>query len=686
MAKTIYHAKEDTVYARPYVDIEETRTRAVPGKGTVDYNYVHGGFEGTNVKFSLCFPEKGAYTGRFFHYLSPFPGPDEELASLNKKGADDIIAFCLMNGAYFVESNMGSAAAFGPKGDNTEVWKSSAAVAEYSRVKAKELYGCDRPFGYVFGGSGGGYKTMACIENTDAWDGAVPFVIGTPVSLPNTISMHVQGQRCLRNVFGKVVDSLDAGGSGDPYEGLTKNEADMLRELTAMGFNPKIWFVEASGVINDGSLPVLTPGVKMSDPGYFKEFWKTPGYAGADRRSSAVQDRLVFRGKVVSAHKPGEKVVNEDEAVNGVDTAWKKQLTDGAGAWIELESVPAGDDLYLHGVNITVLTGASAGKTLLLKDIVGNYLTIGMCFGMDDLASVLENIRPGDEVELNNSDYIAIQHYYRHQVPADPAFHAWDQFRDENGEPAIPQRKSVMGYSFTGTGTVQDGDIQGKVIVVQSLMDESTVPWSADWYRHTVAKAKDGEQDFRLYYMDRCMHGDVEGLENTMVTNYLGALHQSLLDVSDWVERGIEPRPTTVYKYDNGQIIPAKTAKERRGIQPVVELMANGSACAHVKVGEKVTFTATAVVPEGAGEVTGLSFGFVDNWKIPCETDCFPVEGQLTPISDDGLKGAKATAEYTYDAPGTYFAAVLAQSNRHGNDSDPFTQVKNIARVRVIVE
>ena len=42
-----------------------------------------------------------------FQYLSPFPGPDEELASLSKSGADDTIGFALLNGAYFVESNMG---------------------------------------------------------------------------------------------------------------------------------------------------------------------------------------------------------------------------------------------------------------------------------------------------------------------------------------------------------------------------------------------------------------------------------------------------------------------------------------------------------------------------------------------------------------------------------------------------
>lgn len=688
MEKTIYHAKEDPIYGAPFVDADEPRVRTMPDGSEMPYRFVHGGFRNTSVKFSFCFPEKECFKGRFFQYLSPFPGPDEELASLNKVGEDDIIAFCLENGAYYVETNMGSGERFTNSPDQTVVFKSSAAAAEYSRVKAMELYGCGRPFGYVFGGSGGGYKTLACIENTDAWDGAVPYVIGSPVSLPNTITMHVQGQRCLRNVFGKIVDALDAGGSGDPYDGLTDDEAAMLKEITAMGFDPRIWYLEANGHIDDGSLPVLTPGVKSMDPSYFEEFWTQNDYAGADPCSTARRDRLRFTGTVKAAHAPGRKM-QEDEIDdrNGVDTAWKKALADGTGAWIQLERVPEGENLYLNGVTITIETGTSAGKQLLLKDIVGDCLTIGMCYGLDDLDGVLSGIQPGDTVTLDNSDYIAIQHYYRHQVPADRAFRAWDQFRDKDGNPVIPQRAVVMGYGFTGTGTVQDGNIQGKVILVQALMDESTCPWCADWYRHTVIKAKGSEKDFRLYFMDRCMHGDVSWMENNMVTNYLGAHRQALLDISDWVERGIEPPASTVYTYEDGLIHPAASAGQRKGVQPVVELLANGGSCAHIKVGETVHFTANAWLPQGTGAVTAMDFGFQDNRKLPGGMDAdFPVRGEVVAAEADGLAGASAVCEYTYEKPGAYFAAVRVKANRFGDAGKIFTQVKNLARARVIVE
>ncbi len=694
MKKEIYDAKQDPRFQTPYVDEECWKERILEDGGAIPYLYVHGGFQGTGVKFLLCFPQKEAYRGRFFQYLSPFPGPDEELASLDKTGEDDRIAFALKNGAYSVESNMGSRQMFGPSPEPQLVWKASAAVAEYSRVKAKEVYcgGNDgawsRPYGYVHGGSGGGYKTMACIENTNAWDGAVPYVIGTPVSLPNSITLHAQGMRALRRVYGQIVDALDAGGSGDMYAGLTEEEAFLLKEVTAMGYNPRTWFLEAAGFIEDGSLPIQIPHVLEGDPEYFQDFWTLPGYLGADKKGNTDKDRIQFTGRVRAVHLPEKEEAAGGQ--NGVNDAWKKQLTEGGAAWIELEEAPRGEDLYIYRMTIDIQTGEAAGKKLTLERIEGNRLVLGPCYGIQDLSALLSSIRPGDLVRLDNSDYIAIQSYYRHQVPSDPSFHAWDQFRDAQGNPTLPQRKSVMGYNMTGTGTVQDGEIQGKVIVIQSLMDESTWPWCGDWYRGKVREAKGGEEDFRLYYMDNCMHGDVSWLENNVVTNYLGALRQALLDMSDWVERGIEPRKTTGYRYQDGQILLAETARERGGLQPVVTMLANGVTCAHVKVGEEVTFTVQVAVPEGAGDVTAVDYDYVSDASLSMqkiELTTFRHPGDVTRIvAESGLHGAVSSSRHVYDQPGTYFASARVKVNRKGDGTDYFTQVKNIARVRVVVE
>lgn len=687
MGKVIYHAKEDPVYTSVYVDVEQWKEKKLPNGVLCTYFYVHGGFKDKDIKFSFCLPEKEKFTGRFFQYLSPFPGPDEEMASLEREGADDRVGFALEYGAYFVESNMGSKFQFGGAPDGTLCWKASAMCAEYSREYAMKFYGCSRPYGYVYGGSGGGYKSMACIENTDAWDGAAPYVIGSPVSLPNSIVLHVQGQRVLRRAFGRIVDALDAGGSSDMYAGLDAHEAAMLKEITRMGFPPKAWFLEAEGRMDPGSLPVLMPGIKQKDPEYFKDFWEKDGYDGADPRSTACRDRLQFSGVVKAVHMPGRDIGEAAiDGRNGVDDAWKKQLADGNGAWIELEAVPHGDDLYLEGVSINITSGAAAGKTLLLGGIHENCLVIGAAFGYGDVGEVLSDVMAGDEVFLDNSDYVAVQYYYRYQVPEDRSFHAFDQFRNADGTLMANQRAAVMGYGFTGTDTVQDGNIQGKVIMNQSLMDESTWPWCAHWYRQKVKEAHGSDSDYRLYYNENCLHGDVSWLQSNRVINYVGALYQSLLDLSDWVERGIEPRQTTAYTYEDGQIYVDGDIRSRNGLQQKVTLTADGTDCARVKVGQAVTLTALSEVPAGAGKTTAFDFAVKDTDQFPC-ADAFPYPVPVTDLGEtDHIHRAKAEFTWSYDTPGTYFASVRVKMNRHGSMADPCTQVLNLARVRIVVE
>lgn len=689
MAKEIYHALQDPDYQDVYVDVDETRTRENPNGGTLTYRFIHGGFPGKAVKFSLCYPEKEKYTGRFFHYLCPFPGPDEEMTSFSRTGQDDHIAFALEQGAYFVESNMGSAAAFGGYAEPKRVWKSSAAVAEFSRKKAMEIYGTEkRPVGVVYGGSGGGYKTMACIENTDAWECAVPFVIGSPASLPNTITMHVQGERVLRNAFYKIIDNIDAGGSGDMYAGLNEEEAAMLKELTNMGLPPLAWYPEAAGRLDPGSLPVLTPGVKAADPGYFHDFWTLPGYEGSDPNSGACRDRFVLRAHVVDCGVSDENQENGGLPTggNGVDDAWKKQLAASGGAWLEIDAMPLRPDQYVEGTNVTFPGSAADGKTLLLSSITrepGNgrsLITFGASFGADGAADVMPLLKPGDEVLLDNSDFVAIQSYYRHQVPEDLSFHAWDQFRNEDGTPKTPQRP-FMGYGFTGTGTVQDGQIQGKVLQIQALIDEGTCPWCADWYRDQVRNA--GKIDnIRTYFFQRCMHGDNTAMGNSMVVNYLGGLYQALLDVSDWVMCGKEPLDTTSYKCVDNQVCVELDPAKRGGMQAGIMLTVDGEKCAHVKVGETFTLRAEAVLPENAGSVVAIDYDFHNDWGIPATTPVFDVKGEFTTTEN----GAVSELDWQFDKPGTYFIAARVSSHRDNDKNDIFRRILNLDRVRVVVE
>lgn len=679
--KSLYQPENDEIFRKPLIDYKEKRKRQMQNGKTISYQYMHGKFDGTNVKFTFCFPEKEQYGGRFFQHLSPFPGPDEELAAMEKYGDEDFVAFALTHGASYVESNMGSGAIFGSEADSTIFYRSSAAVAEYCRQVAKELYGEHRVYGYVYGGSGGGYKTMSCIENTSAWDGAVPFVIGSPVSLPNCLTVFAHGSRLLRNCWSKIVDALEPGGSGDLYKDLNEEERSALIEITQMGYPPRMCV--AFGTEDDGSLPVLAPVVHRMDSEYFTDFWTKEGYLGTETNSSALRDRIYMRSEVVTVSIPEvkESVKGLDER-SGTDDAWQKMMTDGSTAYIEVQEVPRGEDLFLRGVDIIFESGAAKGKKLRLGSIEGNRLIPGKSYGLDSFEEVLRLIQPGDEIILDNSDYIAIQTYHRHQIPADPSFHAWDQYKNEQGQPMYPQRANVISYGFTigGCGSVQDGKIQGKVIVMNNLMD-GNFPWQADWYRRKVEEVYgvDAKDCFRLWYNDNCPHGDIGEVDDKLrVVSYLGMLRQALLDLAEWVEKGIAPANTSGYQLNDNQIILETAVDQRGGIQPMAELFANGSKCARVQSGQSVTFCAKIEIPEAAGTFTKAE------WSFEGETDFPFTDATVIEWEEKGYHFTTVETRHVFNKPGFYFCVVRITTNR--NREDDYTQLKNLSRVQVIVE
>ena len=126
-------------------------------------------------------------------------------------------------------------------------------------------------------------------------------------------------------------------------------------------------------------------------------------------------------------------------------------------------------------------------------------------------------------------------------------------------------------------------------------------------------------------------------------------------------------------------------------MQAVVSLTVNGKDCAHVKVGEPVMMDMKALLPEGAGRITEVRFAAEDPKEFPTMADqkalnAYPYDSDFFVIEEDGLAGAKASFAHIYDKPGTYFASVRVRSTRSGQDDDTFTQVRNIARVRIVVE
>jgi hypothetical protein len=672
-------AKQDTLFKAPYVDIDEWREKPVR------HRYVHGGFTGTNTRFSFYFPPKEQYQGRFFQYITPFP--DNETLSQGATGEEDKIGFSVASGAYFIETNGGGKIDFGrpdPASDpSIGAYRANAASARYSRVVAQQFYGGKRPYGYAFGGSGGAYRTVGGMENTQGvWDGVVPYVLGSPMAIPNVFSVRMNAMRVLKNKLPQIIDATEPGGSGDIFAGLNDEEREALQEATRLGFPPKSWFgYKTMGV--HGFIAVYQ-GMTMADRKYFTDdFWKTPGYLGANPTASLLRARIQAGSKI----KQG---VSVDQAVQlglieppsagergSADLAWKSMGEKEGTMPVAFQLEDVLPDVEFLGGDLLIKSGAAAGKTLQLAKIDGDKVILGPTD-----PSVLAKLRPGDEVQVDNSNFLAAQTYHRHQVPG-PDYPVWDQFRDAAGKAIYPQRPMLLGPLFTraASGVLPVGKFSGKVIVLSSLWDREAFPWQADWYR---SKVKDNLGDsidhhFRLWYTDHALHGDLSKQEDpTRTVSYLGVLQQALRDLSAWVEKGIAPPATTSYTINDGQVVVPATAANRKGIQPVVTLMANGSARADVKVGQPVTFIAQVEVPSHTGKVVAADWDFEG-------AGTFQTAGKLRPTAKSGSTVTVKTT-HSFSKPGTYFVALRAASQRQGDTKTPYARIQNLERVRVVVK
>lgn len=666
----------DPLFNQPYIDIDEWRD------APVRHRYVHGGFRGTDARFVFYFPPPGHYQGRFFQYISPVPVPED--AVYTQFGNDNSIGFAIASGAYAVASNQGGAAATGVPGSGVDptiaAYRASAASAEYSRVVAREMYGGRRPYGYVYGGSGGAFRTLGCIENTTAWDGAVPFVMGSPMAIPNVYTVRCHAMRILKNRFPQIADAIEPGGSGDMYAGLNEEERGALLELLKMGFPARaLQFHDTMGL---GAFSILFPIIEMIDAAYFEEFWRVPGYLGAapppSLSAARVQHRTTIRRIVMSdeAAALGLRAPQGGGPRSDVEAWQNLQRTMGAATPFAValqvrDAPPPGRDLT--GASVQMRGGAASGRKFGLSGADRDYVMLSVTPIGGGGPPQTAGVAVGDEVTIDNSNFLAAQTYHRHQVPGSD-YPVWDQFRNPDGTPKHPQRPSLIGPSFNqnASGVLPTGRFTGKMIVVETLLDYDAFPWQADWYRRKVEANLGARIDdrYRLWFVDQAVHG---GPHTARTISYDTVLQQALRDLSAWVERGTPAPASTNYRVDDGQIVVPARANDRRGVQPVAALTANGGARAAVRVGEEVTFVAAIEAPRDTGQIVSAEWDFEGN-------GAFGVASAVTPATS-----VTVTTRHAFARPGTYFAGLRFASQREGDQSTPFAKIYNLARVRVVV-
>lgn len=634
---------EDTVdptYREAYIDVDEWRDAPAP------HRYVHGGFAGTDARFSFYFPPQAQYCGRFFHNTYPLAvHEDVGPFPIAFDVATGDLGFSFDSGAYYVQTNLGGKDRAGMADPAIAAYRVNAAAAKYSRVVAAQMYGEHRPWGYLFGGSGGSYQTIGSAENTRGiWDGFMPFVMATPNAIPSMFTIRMHALRVLRErkVLPAIMDAIDPGGGGDPHATLNARESAALTEATRMGFPPRGWW--AYKTLGSGYFSEVAPLVPMLDPTYVDDFWTQPGYLGSDPAEGLDRLRFTFDTTVVRT----------------IDAFHKKA---------ELAAVPERDFADAH---LVVLSGAAAGKSIPIAWIDGRIVSFALASDQTAVAA----LAAGDRVRIDNRWALALQTYHRHQLPS-ADYCGWDQFRTADGTPRYPQREVLIGpLGASGTaGSVPDGRISGKMLVVECLMDIDALAWQADWYRGKVRDAlgEDYESQFALWFVDHAQHDNPQTpAAQARTVNFSGVLQQGLRDLAAWVEQGRRPHDTR-YQVEDAQVqVPAR-AQDRGGIQPVVELRANGGVRAEIAAGAPVNFEAVIELPPDAGSLVAAEWDFEGSGT-------FPVAAEIAP----GQSWLKLSASHRYARPGTYFAVLRATSQREGNTQTTYGRIQNLARVRVV--
>lgn len=660
----------DPFFGAPYVDIDEQRDNPV------SHRYVHGGFAETATRFSFYFPPQ--CEGRFFQYLEGGFGGSES-ASASGRDYFGGLAYAFGRGGFFVESNQGHIGAEEcPKaGHDATVYayRASAESARLARQLAGAMYGKMPEYGYVFGGSGGGFRTLCCMEHCAdrVWDAGVASVIGASETLDNYAAMN-NARRLLGRRFDDVVDAIEPGGSGNPFKTLSATQREALADLYASGFPRGAERSVPEGLNAGVYLWTWNADALVADEReYFEAFWREPGYAGTD---GSMDNDVIDLNTTVSRTVTPEAAAKYPLA--GFGRALLMARPDKR-VGIELTSeLPEG----VEGARITIMSGPARGRTLYCVDFADGLL-IGSGIG-EAQTLLFDDVEPGDEVHIDNRDFLAYCYYYRHHLGAP------DELRRLriDGRPIYPQHPvrplGSSGSSVFGPMALT-GAIRRPVFLLQHTHDTSGWPEGGVSYDDRVRSHLGGQADerFRFWWLEQAEHIPGSAIPirsrpapSTRLIDYSGA-HEAALDAMvAWVEQGRLPPASTEYHFDQmdkSLYLPA-TAEQRSGIQPIVRATVNGEVRADAGIGEEVVLAVEAEVPPGAGSIVEIAWDFDGSGNWP---------EVLVEESGDSL--VRREIRHCFDQPGTYFPAVRAVSHAGSDPHDRYGRVMNLGRCRVVV-
>ncbi|KAI1020434.1 hypothetical protein LB505_014061 [Fusarium chuoi] len=627
----------DPLYSRPEIDSETHETLPIP------HLRVSGHFEGTVVDFNIYLPKNG-WKGRFFQLVYPLQ---------NSTASDREIGFGAESGGYTVRAS------------GLPTYRGDAATAKFSMLIAREYYKpkANKIHGYIYGGSGGSLVTVGAMKNTiGIWSGAVTLVQAVPVSI-NNWSVRALAGLVLQNKTAEIEQALRPGGSGDVYSSLSVTEKEVFEEATALGVPIKGWerFHEtgASESLWESMRSVSGSAVMRMDPTYVEDFWNKPGYLGTEK--SKLGD--MFR----------KEMLDYETLITSI-----RYDANNVPVELNLDRTPKSARTYWLDITILFSDGKTLGKIAGKGDDNSNDKTVALHPNNDP--AILSLLQQGTRVHITNRMFLAMHALHRHSVPERAGFYGYDYLRDSKGTPIYPQRSVLVAEHIARSasgGATFSGKFNGKIIVMDNLMDVDAFPWHADWYRNQVREVYGDDIDnrFRLHYTENADHqmGPVVGSKSSRVVDFTGMYEQHLQDLSVWCEKGTYPSTPTNYTIHNAQVQLPAMPSEKKGIQPVVDLTINGARQVEVKTGTTVTFRVYVEVPHGAGKVVSFQCDYEGTGNF--------VRKSLREVAES----VETTVSHTYSRHGSFFPSVRVDSHRQGKVDTEYALALNLRRVRVVV-
>jgi hypothetical protein len=678
----------DGYFGKPYIDRDEPREQPYPHRN------VHGGFAGTDTRFTFYFPAKEKWGGRLYHPLEGAHAGHEEAFAGAMGALLGGLEMMVGLGGYMVESNSGHI------GDDVDPragvdpglygYRASVESARFSKHIAKQIYGREPDYSYVWGGSGGGRRSPLCLEYCNGvYDAALPFMGGGNIE-PHGTNSRVRSEQPLSfgamfNVQrllsgGKlegVIDAMQPGGSGDPYAGLTTHERQELANLYRLGYPRGDEFMIAKPMGQMWLWCSIADMLLEEDGDYFQAFWTRPGYVGHDE-PEAVKDDLIDVTLPITRVITAQDLMGEEFA--GPEYADAKpmamMMASSSGQWdmavaIEVKGLGEG---YRLGVGVRLTGGEAAGRQLYCMQNVGDLL---FCDGRKE-ANILRfrGVKAGDMAHFDNHAYLAFCYSYRHHISDDPL----NDFLRVDGAPVYPQHGLPMQSPLMGVP--YSGQYEGKLLWIHHTHDASLWPPQGVIYQRAVEQAQGPEkarERFRQQWTQNAEHvppmllpSNPKRATTTWLIDYMPSIEQGLVDLAAWVEKDVPP-PETHYTFADGKVSLPATAKERGGTQPVVHVTVGGRTRCQARPGAPVTVDLRAEAPAGAGTFTRVDWDIDGSGAFATSQPIEPGQTELT-----------LSTSHAFALPGTYFVTARVRLNRDG-DPAARRQVENLASARVVV-